>query len=87
MDQWVIFLWLSRKRLVYFRDQNNLGKKAFGANWLKWVNFRFVSHLWFLQAMDTLRDKQVLESLCSEGKAPWKNLVKLSFINKKYMRP
>jgi len=29
-------------------------------------------HYGFWQAMDTLRDKQVLESLCSEGKAPWK---------------
>lgn len=66
------FFVLSPKVLSYISDDNTFWEKQPLETLAKQGELSAYFHRGFWQPMDTLRDKNTLESLWSSGKAPWK---------------
>jgi len=72
--QWVNggFFVLSKKIFNYIRGDETVWEKEPLENLAKDLNLKSFKHNDFWQPMDTLRDKDFLESLWKSKKAPWK---------------
>jgi len=72
--QWVNggFFVLSKKIFNYIRGDESIWEKEPLENLAKDLNLKSFKHNNFWQPMDTLRDKEFLESLWNSKKAPWK---------------
>lgn len=67
------FMVLSPKVIDLIKDDTTIFEKTPLELLAKDDNLMAYKHNGFWQCMDTLRDKQLLESLWSENKAPWRN--------------
>ena len=67
------FFVVDPKALNYLEDDQTVWEKSPLENLAVEGQLSAYRHLGFWQAMDTLRDKQVLQSLWEEGNAPWKS--------------
>jgi glucose-1-phosphate cytidylyltransferase len=63
---------LSPKVSDYLKDDTTIWEKEPMETIMREGNFRAYKHSGFWHPMDTVHDKQVLESLWSSGSAPWK---------------
>jgi glucose-1-phosphate cytidylyltransferase len=72
--QWVNggFFVLSKKIFNYIRGDDSVWEKEPLENLAKDLNLKSFKHNDFWQPMDTLRDRELLESLWNSKKAPWK---------------
>jgi len=72
--QWVNggFFVLSKKIFNYITGDESVWEKESLENLAKDSNLKSFKHNDFWQPMDTLRDKEFLESLWKSKKAPWK---------------
>ena len=66
------FFVLSSKVLDYIKDDTTVWEKEPLENLSKEKQLSAFSHKGFFQPMDTLRDKNLLQSLWLNNKAPWK---------------
>lgn len=67
------FFVLNKKVLDYIKDDNTLWEQDPLKNLANDDQLMSFEHKGFWQPMDTLRDKQNLENLYKDNKAPWKN--------------
>ena len=68
-----VFFVLNKKVLDYIKDDNTLWEQDPLKNLANDDQLMSFEHKGFWQPMDTLRDKQNLENLYKDNKAPWKN--------------